>query len=117
MDSESIKKLEELTIGMYYKLVDGKPVACTFIEYAERMEKEGNNVKKTEIEDVLISTIFLGIKTDLFNNKPQLFETMIFGGKYDMSKWKTDTMIKALKLHEQACRMVKRGDDDGVFLI
>lgn len=63
---------------------------------------------KTEIDLVSISTVFLGIDHGFGNTeKPILFETMIFGGKYDGWQRRYSTPEEARTGHDTAVKMVR----------
>lgn len=59
---------------------------------------------------VNVSTVFLGINHNFcFDNKqPLLFETMIFGGKYDQWQERYYTYKGAMAGHRRAVKMVQR---------
>jgi len=46
-------------------------------------EKSRRHVAKDRVEDVKISTIFLGLDFSHVSDSPLLWETMIFGGEFD----------------------------------
>jgi hypothetical protein len=46
------------------------------------------------VDGVTVSTIFLGINTS-FIGPPRLFETMVFGGEYDMEQERYSTWDEA----------------------
>ena len=54
-----------------------------------------------------VSTVFLGIDHNFGDGPPLLFETMIFGGKYDNWQDRYATREEALAGHEAAIRMVE----------
>lgn len=63
---------------LFYKLdKDFQPVQCSLYE-----AEAGRNIKKTEANNILVSTVFLGIPhgNAVTSNgiKPLLFETMVF---------------------------------------
>lgn len=68
---------------MNYILNGKTPVQVESItEWAEWFEKGDRIVKQTDIGEVKISTVFLGIDHNFHPNSkaPILFETMVFGG-------------------------------------
>jgi hypothetical protein len=69
----------------WYILKDKIPVkANNMLEAAMWMNNFQNCiVEKTEIGNVKISTVFLGLDHSYFAGPPILFETMVFGGEYD----------------------------------
>lgn len=62
---------------------------------------------KTEIDLISISTVFLGIDHNhRKDGEPILFETMIFGGKYDGWQKRYSTPEEARDGHGRAVKMV-----------
>ncbi len=92
----------------FYILKDKKPVLATdFIEYALWMDDDKNRiVEKTEIGNILVSTVFLGIDHSWGGGSPVLFETMIFGGEYDEHQQRYCSWEAAEKGHNLMCNMV-----------
>jgi hypothetical protein len=75
-------------------------------EWARWFEKANRVVEKTEIGDVKISTVFLGLDHQYGEGQPLLFETMIFGGKHDQYQERYSTWDDAVNGHRVACDMV-----------
>lgn len=75
---------------------------------------EKRTVAKTQVSpDVEVSTVFLGIDhgTGLGygeDDKPILFETMIFGGKHDQWQWRWSTWNEAVAGHMRAVERAAR---------
>lgn len=70
-----------------------------------RMLRDTHRVIRQDVvaEGIEVSTVFLGLNhRHLLNGPPLLFETMIFGGAYDMSQWRYTSYKKALKGHRSA---------------
>lgn len=78
--------------------------------WAEFMEKDNRRIERTEIGDVSISTVFLGLDHS-FNEEaiPVLFETMIFGGDHDGYQERYTDIENAKIGHEKAVKLVKGG--------
>ena len=54
------------------------------MEWAKWFEKGGNRIVKQEmIGDTKVSTVFLGLDHNFGDGPPVLWETMVFGGKFD----------------------------------
>ncbi len=53
--------------------------------WAQWFEAADRLVAKTEVGDVRISTVFLGLDHNFGEGDPLLFETMIFGGSHDLT--------------------------------
>ena len=61
-----------------------------------------------EVEDVGVSTVFLSIDHNYSDEGlPLLYETMVFGGKYDGEMWRYSTRTEAEAGHDQAVALVK----------
>ena len=76
-------------------------------EFAQYIENNGNIIDQTEIGDVLVSTVFLGINHCVNPNNLKAFETAILGGKYDGHIERCDTWDNAIKQHENMCNKVE----------
>jgi hypothetical protein len=94
--------------GMYI-LKDGEPVLepdlMTWAKWYEN--HEARRVALTQIGDVKVSTVFLGIDHAFGEGAPVLFETMIFGGEHDEYTNRYCTLEEAMIGHERAVAMVK----------
>jgi|SRR5688572_6003576 len=99
--------------SMYYKLVDKKPVPCTAQEYIDQYRGEKDKeriIKKTPMPDGSeVSTVFLGLNHNYGDEAPILFETMVFGGEYDLFCERYRTYVGAEAGHERAVKMVLEG--------
>lgn len=74
----------------YYKLDEaGEPVPCEdILEWASwfAQSHEARVVVKTELPSgTTVSTVFLGIDHGFRGGEPVLWETMMFGGNYDLA--------------------------------
>lgn len=68
---------------------------------------EKRRVANTEIGSVHISTVFLGLDHNYGKGPPLLYETMIFGGEHDGYQTRGSTRVHALKMHQDAVKLVK----------
>lgn len=105
-------------MNLFYILKDKKLVPCDAEEYGKWMKQEWENfheagksnvvVAKTNIDDIEISTVFLGIDHgfSIRNKAPIIFETMIFNGVHDQEMRRYCTWDEALKGHEEMVKMV-----------
>lgn len=95
--------------GFYYKLVDGKAVETSVDEVEEMFKTRSNILKKTAFPNgVEVSTVFLGINHSFDRSDlPVLFETMVFGGKYDGWQERSSSQEEILKIHETLCTMIR----------
>lgn len=87
---------------------DHNPVAADVLVAAKWMEDNPSRkiVKRDEIDDILVSTVFLGLDHAMPWDKdktPVLWETMIFGGTHDQEYQERYTSYEdALEGHEVA---------------
>ncbi len=95
-------------MSLYSLGVDGKtPVKCEdMAEWAKQPSFADRVVAKTRKGTVLVSTVFLGIDHSSDNEKPLLFETMIFNGEHDQKMWRYSTWEEAEAGHQIACEIV-----------
>ena len=94
--------------GQY--ILDGhKPVVCEdLLKWAKWFKKADRRVARTQIGDVEISTVFLGLNHG-FGKTLILFETMIFGGEFGQDTWRYSTWEQAEKGHEEVVKSYHRG--------
>lgn len=84
------------------------------LDWASWFESHNRIVKKDFItyidgSEVEVSTVFIGAYD-------QLFETMIFGGKYDGCQKRYGTYADALAGHEQALKTVIKSNKKSIFV-
>ncbi len=58
---------------------------------------------RTMHRDIVVSTIFLCIDHGFFNNKPLLFETMVFGSDKGEDQYRYCTIQEARLGHAELC--------------
>lgn len=95
---------------MYILDVDGKtPIRCDDLEqWGKSFANSNRIVAKTEIGNVRVSTVFLGLDHRCWGKGPPLvFETMIFGGEYDSYQERCSTYEQAQAMHAVAVGLVK----------
>lgn len=79
-----------------------KPIE-DILEWARWFEIANRHVAKTDLpNNVSVSTVFLGLDHQFSGGSPILFETMIFGGKYDNYQERYSTWKEAEDGHKQA---------------
>lgn len=77
------------------------------LQWAKWYETADRVVSKTELPGgVQVSTVFLGIDSAIFNEKPILFETMIFGGEHDGFQERYSTWEEADAGHKKAIELI-----------
>lgn len=91
---------------------EGKVVRVSMLVWATWIEK--NSIQKvigrTNIGDVLISTVFLGLNHG-FGERDLWFETMVFGGTDNEAMERYETLDQAKHGHEKAVRAIILGQD------
>lgn len=92
-----------------YILVNGQPVTADHLTWGRWMTEhpEDKIIRKTQIDDMVISTVFLGLDHNFSpkeeETEPILFKTMIFGGEHDGEQWRFATHAEAVEFHEVFC--------------
>lgn len=81
-----------------------------FTQWIAWMGKSDRQVRNTFVEGVRISTVFLGLDHSLGGPRPVIFETMVFGGKYNESQERYCTFEKAVKGHEKWVTKVAKSE-------
>lgn len=90
-----------------YILEGHEAVECNdLMKWADWFETADRTVKKTEIGDISVSTVFLGLNHCYGEGEPVLFETMVFGGEYDQEVERYATWEQAEKGHEEWVKKV-----------
>jgi len=90
-----------------YILENNKPVKCEdFLEWAQWRRTADRRVANTDIGDVSVSTVFLGIDHSWGDNQPVLYETLIFGGLHDGKMMRYRTLAEAQAGHNAFVDMV-----------
>ena len=89
----------------YYKLDEsGEPVVCEdMLEWALWFgtSHESRVIAKTELPSgAVVSTVFIGIDHAFRGGDPVLWETMLFGGEYDLACDRYRSRNEALVGHE-----------------
>lgn len=94
-----------------YILVDKVPIITNDInEWGKG--NASNSLSKTIFnvygEDVEVSTVFLGFDHNHNGGKAILFETMVFGGEFDLHQERYYTYDEAMIGHQLICDMVDK---------
>ena len=100
---------------MWYILDENnKPIKSTVIEASQwqKINLDKKAVKQEYIDDVFVSTVFLGLDHSFPWNEdktPVLWETMIFGGEHDQNyQERYSSYEEALEGHQKAVELVKK---------
>jgi len=111
-----------MTMKMY--ILDGKnPIPC-FDMTLWGSKNNNRQVGLFKFGEVIVSTVFLGMDHSFNGSTPVLFETMIFGGKYDSYQERYCTWDEAEEGHKVACELInkiaidreKKLDDLGILI-
>lgn len=83
---------------MYYILSpDGTAVRTDALTWARWFETNSNNIRKTDVGPLQVSTVFLGIDHNFSGEGPPLlFETMVFPGQ---QQFRHSTYKEAIMKH------------------
>jgi hypothetical protein len=92
-------------------ILDGKRAVIepNLMKWAIWFETADRAVAKDLIDDVRISTVFIGIDHQFGNGPPLIFETMIFGGPHDQYQTRSSTWDEAEAQHAEAIALVRSG--------
>lgn len=94
-----------------YVLDGHKAVPCPDTEnWFKRLRSDDRHVADETIDDVRISTVFIGYDYSFNPEVPLLFETMIFGGEHHGDLIRCSTWEQAEAQHTEAVALVKQGN-------
>lgn len=91
-------------------ILKGKEVVPTqdIIEWANNFENSDRRVANTLIGKVRVSTVFLGLNHNWREGPPLIFETMVFGGRYDGHIQRYSTWDQAEIGHAEIVKMANQ---------
>lgn len=92
---------------------DGNIVEATLNEWANWVESGKQRVAETIVGEARISTVFLGLDHNFSSipKEPVLWETMVFGGKFDQHQERCSGKLEDAKsMHNQVVALVERSD-------
>lgn len=89
---------------------NNNPVPKPALEAIEWLEDGSNRrtVKRDEIGDILVSTVFLGLDHAWEPSPPVLWETMIFGGEHDQYQERYTSYKDAVEGHKKALTLITK---------
>ena len=94
--------------GKYTLDDQGNPVLeHDLMKWAAWLEKSDRIIAKDMIDDVRVSTVFLGLDHSFGDGPPLLFETMIFGGEHDQYQERYPNRDAAFAGHDRAMALVR----------
>jgi hypothetical protein len=92
----------------YVLNAEGDPVAeSDVLKWAEWYETADRHVARDTIQEVEVSTVFMGVNHDCHGGRPVLYETMIFGGAHDQHQERYHNKVAALAGHDRAVALVR----------
>ena len=93
-------------MGLFFDF-DGEPIEA--LEWSVLFaDFEGRRVAVTEIGDVRVSTVWLGLNyCFLLGGTPLIYESMVFGGEFDEHCQRYPNRDAALAGHDQLVAMVR----------
>jgi len=96
--------------GRYILDADHNPVEeDDLFAWGRWLEAAEVRVERTIIDDVRVSTVFLGLDHSFSEEGPPiLFETMIFGGHFDQEQDRCATWDEAVLMHHKMCERVRK---------
>lgn len=91
-------------MGMGYYDRFGKPMPDDWYDKAKHGDKfskwqTDRRVGNTVVDDVTVSTVYLGLDHRYGEGAPLIFETMVFGGKWDQELDRYSTEEQAMRGH------------------
>jgi len=90
---------------------NNKPIPASITEAGDWLEEgsDRRTVKRDEVGDILVSTVFLGLDHSWTpGGKPVLWETMIFGGEHDQYQDRYTSHKDALEGHKKALTLITK---------
>jgi hypothetical protein len=84
---------------------DGNPISI--FEWAELFAQwPERRVSQTDVGDIEVSTVWLGLDYSFGMGVPLIYETMVFGGDLDGDSWRWPNRDAALAGHDQIVETV-----------
>ena len=109
-DKEVVEELDFMKWAQSFEKMDlviKQEIIATGMSFETPMSAKTVNLAKGKLEGCRISTVFLGIDHNFGDDSPPLlFETMVFGGKFDQEQDRYATYDEALAGHEAMKRRV-----------
>lgn len=115
-----MKSIEPYIENMRYILVNGVATPEKDLNKWATWLGDINNkrIKQYLINDVRVSTVFLGINHNFGGNgDPILFETLVFGGKYNDEMYRYCTKEEAIKGHDKITLKVAKSESNALDFI
>ena len=91
-----------------YILNDGVPVpAPSLVAWANWIGVNDRTIARTEVGEVTVSTVFLGLDHNFFGGTPLLFETLVFGGEHADDMERYATLDEARRGHDRMVALIR----------
>lgn len=92
---------------------NNKPIPKPVLEASQWLDDNDHRriVKRDEIGDILVSTVFLGLDHAWDSDTPVLWETMIFGGEHNQYQERYTSHKDALEGHEKALTLITKENE------
>jgi hypothetical protein len=111
-------KVTELFSERDWHILEGRKVEAvnfeTYLEWLTTRKESEKILIQEHIGQAWISTVFLPLATQI--TKEPMFETMIFGGKFDQKQYRWQTWDKAIEMHHLIVHMVERSEQPPLHL-
>jgi hypothetical protein len=91
----------------YYDKQGNRLARGQYLELLETIGPDYKQVAVTEIGDVLISTVWLGMDHGYGDGEPMIFETMQFGGECDSDMERYSSLEEAQAGHDAWVRRIQ----------
>lgn len=91
----------------HYVLKGKEAVPADTMEWARWYEKADRRVDRTEVGNVTVSTVFLGLNHQFGDGPPLIFETLVFGGELDQEMDRYSTWDEAEAGHKAMIQRVR----------
>jgi hypothetical protein len=101
-----------VTVSYYALLPDGSIEPSDVSTFATRRGPDGTDlwrIDKTQVGEVEVSTVFLGLDHAWGGGTPLLFETMTFGGEDGEWQWRYRTKAAAQAGHDRVVAALRDG--------
>ena len=97
--------------GMYF---DRQGTELSLREWAPLFEDFTYvDVRHDNVDDVRISTVWLGLNHNFRPGPPHIFETMVFNGPFHGDYWRHATEEEAIRCHEETVALMREAAASG----
>ncbi len=97
------------TLGFYNR--EGNPIDSK-IWGTLFADAEYKILRQNKVRGSLVSTVWLGVDHSFGQGSPLIFETMIFGGRFDDYQERYSTEQDALVGHQATLKLVRNGEQN-----